>query len=151
MAVSPFVGVQWQPLDLIDETKMDDMANGIQFVHDNTPRVKVGIGSSYARAQGVKIAAGKVTIPKNNKKHEHSEPVDFGNFFSTGSIPNVTTGIQSKRQQNIFVTFQGMNERQAPDHNGMRINIEIGEQAGKSNSKNKIQSTFAVHWMAMSW
>lgn len=151
MAITPFVGVQWQPLDLIDEAKMDDMSNAIQFVHDNTPRVKVGVGSGAARSQGVKIAAGRVTFARNANKSEASASVDFGNFFSSGCIPLITTGVQSKVQQNIFCTFQGWNDRQAPDQRGMLINIEIGEQAGKSQSKNKIQRSFQVHWMAMGW
>lgn len=150
MAVSPFVGVQWQPLDLLDQSKMDAMANGIQYVHDNTPRARVGVGSGAARDQQVKIAAGRVQIPRNTKKDSHTEPVWFGNFFSSGCAPLVTLGVQSKMQNNIYAVFEGI-DKQAPDQRGMRITIEIGETAGKANEKDKIRRSFQVHWIAMGW
>lgn len=147
MAVSPFVATQWQPLDLLEETKMDDMANGIQFVHDNTPRARFNVGSSYSRAQGIKIASGRVTIPRNMKKDQDSVTVNFGNFFTAGCSPLVTTGIMSPVQNNIYCTFRGLT-RLEPDHNGMRIEIEIGD---KDKEKSKIRRSFAVHWQAMGW
>ena len=150
MAVSPFVGVQWQPLDLLDQSKMDAMANGIQYVHDNTPRARVGVGSGAARDQQVKIAAGRVQIPRKPKDDNHTEPVWFGNFFSGGCAPLVTLGVQSRLQRNIYTTFEGI-DKQAPDQRGMRINVEVGETAGKANDKDKIRRTFQVHWMAMGW
>jgi len=147
MAVTPFVATQWQPLDLLDESKMDDMSNGIQFVHDNTPRARFNVGSQYSRAQGIKIASGRKTIPRNMKKDQDTVSVNFGNFFTQGCSPLVTTGVMSPMQTNIFVTFRGLS-RLEPDHNGMHIEIEIGE---KDKVKSKIRRTFAVHWMAMGW
>ncbi len=151
MAVTPFVAVQWQPLDLIDETKMDDMANAISWVQNNTPRARAEVAGGGVREQNLRIAAGRVQFPRAPNKHEAAESVNFGGFFNTGCRPLITTGIQSKLQQNIGCTFQGFDDKQIVDHRGMRINIEILEQAGKSNSKNKIQRTFQVHWIAMGW
>lgn len=147
MAISEFVGTTWQPLDLIDETKMDDMANGIQWVHDNTPRAKVDIGSGGARSIGVKIASGRVTVPRNMKKDADTVPARFGGFFSPGCSPTITTGIASPMQTNIFVTFRGLSRLQ-PDHNGMTIEIEVGEKDGE---KTKIRRSFQVHWIALGY
>lgn len=148
MAVTPFVATQWQPLDLLEESKMDDMANGIQFVHDNTPRARFNVGSSYSRAQGVKIASGRVSVPRDMKKDRDTKTVNFGNFFTAGCSPLVTTGIMSPQQANIFCVFRGLT-RVEPDHNGMVIEIQIGETANKAVPK--IRRSFAVHWIAMGW
>lgn len=147
MAVSPFVATQWQPLDLLDESKMDDMANGIQYVHDNTPRARFNVGSAYGRSQGIKIASGRKSIPRNMKKYQDSVTVNFGNFFTAGCSPLVTTGVMSPMQSNIFATFRGLS-RVEPDHNGMVLEIEIGQ---KEAAKPKIRRSFAVHWIAMGW
>ena len=154
MAVAPFVGVQWQPLDLIDESKMDDMSNAIQFVHDNTPRARMQIPGAGGRTQGLKIAGGRVTIPRNGKKDQHVEPVDFAGFFTAGCQPIVTLGCQSKNQQDIFHTFYGLDRTQV-DHRGMNISIEVGgeEGGGKKGKKKqgKIRNTFQVHWIALGY
>ena len=155
MAIAPFVGVQWQPLDLIDESKMDDMSNAIKFVHDHTPRARVDVVGVGARTQNLKIAAGRVTIPRDPKKDQHTVSVDFAGFFSAGCAPIITTGVQSKNQQDIFATFNGWNDKQQPDHRGCQIQIEIGgdEGGGKAGKKKqgKIRNTFQVHWMAMGY
>src|SRR5690349_8715659 len=129
MAIAPFVGVQWQPLDLIDESKMDDMSNAIQFVHDNTPRARVEVPGAGGRTQGLRIAGGRVTIPRNGKKDQHVEGVLFAGFFTGGCSPIVTLGVQSKNQQDIFHTFYGL-DAAAVDHRGMNISIEVGGEEG---------------------
>ena len=150
MAFTPFVGVSWHPLDLIDESKMDDMSNNIQYIHNNTPRASVALpgADSGARAENIKIVAGRALIPKKGGANTHTESVGFRGEFSSNCAPIITTGIQSKNQQNIYVTFTGHNGNR-PDANGLKIHVEIGEQAGASASKNKITSGFQVHWIAM--
>lgn len=147
MAVTSFVGVQWQPLDIIDETKMRRMSDNIQYVHDNTPRTLWNAGKANARKQGIKIISGRGTIAKAPKKSNARVTVGFGNFFSPGCQPQITTGIMSPVQQNIFCTFRGRN-RLEPDHNGVILEIEIGE---KDKEKSRIARTFAVHYIAMGY
>lgn len=148
MAVTAFVGVQWQPLDLIDDNKMSQMANGIQHVYDNTPRAQYHTGSQYQRNQGIKIASGRVTIPKQVKKSADRKRVNFNGFFTAGCQPHITTGIMSPTQRNFWVIFEGIT-RLEPDHNGFDIVIEVGEKPGKNNDT--IKNTFAVHWIGLGW
>jgi len=147
MAQTAFVGVQWQPLDLIDEAKMDDLANSVQWVHDNTPRAKYRQGHASSRTQGVKILSGKKQFPKMPKKDSHTYSINFGNFFSSGCRPMITTGVNSSTQNNIFVTFRGFKDVM-PDHNGMYLEIQVGEANGE---KSKINETMHIHYIAVGY
>lgn len=147
MAATSFVGVQWQPLDIIDDDKMRQLSDNIQYVHDETPRALFNAGRAGGRKQGVKIASGYATIPRAPKKAAASVTVGFASFFSPGCRPKITTGIMSPTKQNIYVTFRGRNKLE-PDSTGVIFEVEIGE---KDKEKSRIGHSFAIHWIAMGY
>ena len=150
MAIKGYKAITWEPQDLLSDWAFDQMTQNIQLIHDFTPRGRyTAAHQGISREEGVKIASGRIIIPKQGKKNEASEGVRFGNFFTAGCQPNVSIGINSRNQQNIYCTFRGIpGTGLLPDHNGMQVDILIGEEDGE---KKKIAAPFYVHWTAMGY
>lgn len=149
MAIRGYRAITWEPQDLLSDWAFDQMTQNIQALHDYTPRGRyTAAHQGINREEGIKIASGRVIIPKQGKKNEASANVAFGNFFTPGCQPNVTIGINARQQQNIYCTFRGLSGANLPDHNGLHIDILIGEEDGE---KKKIAQPFYVHWSAMGY
>lgn len=150
MAIRGYKAVTWDPTDLLSDWAFDQMTQNIQLIHDFTPRGRyTAAAQQINREEGVKIASGRVIIPKQGKKNEASAGVRFQGFFTPGCQPNVSLGINSRNQQNIYATFRGIpGTGLLPDHNGFQIDILIGEEDGE---KKKIAQPFYVHWVAMGY
>lgn len=141
-----FTPMTWEPLDLISDDKMDNLVNNIQWVNDNTPRALYS-SNTITRKEGVKIASGRIIVPKKGKQHETSVEVNFPAFFTPGSTPNITTGINARNQQNIYAVFRGKpGTGLLPDNTGFQLDILMGQEDGE---KRKIVQPFWVHWQAM--
>lgn len=141
-----FTPMTWEPLDLISDDKMDNLVNNIQWVNDNTPRAMY-TSNTVTRKEGVKIASGRIIVPKKGKQHETSVEVNFPSFFTPGSSPNITTGINARSQQNIYAVFRGKpGTGLLPDNTGFQLDILMGQEDGE---KRKIVQPFWVHWQAM--
>lgn len=149
MAIAGYRAITWEPSDLLSDWAFDQLTQNIQLIHDNTPRAKyTAAHQGITRVEGTKIMSGRVIIPKQGKKNEASVAVHFGNFFSADCQPNITLGVNSRQQQNIYHSFRGLGGANLPDNSGMRINILIGEEDGE---KKKIAQPFYVHWIAMGY
>lgn len=150
MAIPGYRALTWEPSDLLSDEAFDQMTQNIQALHDYTPRAKyTAVPQGITRVEGVKILSGRVIIPKQGKKNEASAGVHFKGFFTPNCQPNVSLGINSRNQQNIYATFRGIpGTGLLPDHNGFRIDILIGEEDGE---KKKIAAPFYVHWTAMGY
>lgn len=149
MGIDGYKAITWEPLDLVSDWNMDQMTANIQAVHDFTPRAKYTVQGGISTAENVKILSGRRVVPKNGKSPEQSVDVGFGTFFSSNCQPNVTIGINSRVQQNIFATFRGQpGQGLAPNSTGMRVDILIAEEAGE---KKKIAQPFYIHWQAMGY
>jgi hypothetical protein len=135
-------------MDLLSDWGFDQLTSNIQALHDYTPRARY-TAANIAREEQVKIASGRIIIPKQGKKTEASAHVRFGGFFTAGCQPNISTGVNARAQNNIYCTFRGIpGSGLLPDHNGMQIDILIGEEDGE---KKKIAAPFYVHWTAMGY
>ena len=152
MAIQGYRALSFEPSDLLSDWAFDQLTSNIQALHDYTPRSLYTAGNQgggVSREQNIKIASGRVIIPKQGKKNEASVGVRFRGFFTAGCQPNVALGINSRNQQNIYATFRGIpGTGLLPDHNGMQIDILIGEEDGE---KKKIVQPFYVHWTAMGY
>ena len=150
MAIPGYRALSFEPSDLLSDWAFDQLTSNIQALHDYTPRGRYTAASQgISREAGIKIASGRVIIPKQGKKNEASAGVRFGGFFTPGCQPNVSIGVNSRNQQNIYCTFRGIpGTGLLPDHNGLQIDILIGEEDGE---KKKIAQPFYVHWTAMGY
>lgn len=149
MASTPYRAVSWEPLDLVGDDKMDQLANNIQYVYENTPRIKYTTPEGIRRFEGIKIASGRVVIPKKPKSDAASIAVRFGNFFSPGCEPNVTTGLNLPVHIPVTVSFRGFEGTGLiPDHNGFQINVKVNES---KKDKDNISRSFLVHWSAQGY
>jgi len=140
--------VHWESLDIISDEVMDRISGNIQAIHDYTPRALWTVGDSMARDQGIKIASGRVLIPRQGK-NETTANVGFRGFFSNNCQPNITTGINARQQQNIYCTFSGRpGAGLTPNNDGFVLHVQIAKEDGE---KKKIARNIWIHWQAMGY
>ena len=126
---------------------MDQLANNVQWLFENTPRAMYTLPSGLRRVEGVRMSAGRVLIPRRTKSDTASATVRFGNFFSSSCEPIITTGIVTTHQRKIFVIINGIG-RLNPDHTGFQVEVEV---AAEGKKKDKIANSFYVTWQALGY
>ena len=143
MAATPYRPLSWAPNEVMTEAKMDQIANNSQWLFENKPNVNYN-AHGVRRVIGVKIMCGVTTIPYTLTGIQ-TVAAYFGNFFSVGCRPIVTTGVVSfQRRMHIITNGFGV---MFPDHRGMEIVAECYAPDGGR----RIQNTFWVNWMAMGY
>lgn len=142
-----FKAVNWTPNELLGETKTDQMGDNADYLFTNTPRSIYTLPGGLRRAQGVKIASGRVLIAKDPKSDSASATVRFGNFFTANCDPIITTGIVSSGQAKIFCVINGIGQLQ-PDNTGFQVGVNI---AAESKKKDNIAHSFYIAWLAMGY
>lgn len=147
MAATPYRAVSWAPLELIGEDKMDQMSSNIDYLRDNSLRGNYVFLNGGKRAEGLRIAGGKVLIPRNPKSDSASGPVRFGGFFSSGCKPIITTGIVADFNRRIFVAINGYGTLE-PDHRGFQVFVNV---AAENKKNDKIAGRMFVHWQALGY
>jgi hypothetical protein len=145
--VTSYKAVNWTPNEVIGETKMDRMTGNADYLFARTPRTVYTLPSGLTRAEGVRIAAGRVVIAKNTKRDSATAQVNFGNFFSSRCEPLITTGIVSEGQQRIFAVINGIGRLQ-PDARGFQTTVNIAAEADKNDA---IMRSFYVTWQAVGY
>ena len=141
-----FRAINWTPTEQIGERKMDQMTDNAEWLYRNTPRAIYTLPGGLRRAEGVKLASGRVIITKRNSDTAAVE-VRFGNFFSSRCEPNITTGIVSPGQTRVFCIINGIG-RLIPDSRGFQVGINI---AANNNKADKILKSMYVSWQAMGY
>ena len=142
-----FKAINWTPNEKLAERKTDQLATNAQWLYDNTPRAIYTVPGGINRVEGVKMAAGRVIIPKKTKTDSASTRVSFGNFFTTSCQPIITTGIVADFQSRIFCTIHGIGTLH-PDNNGFVVGINIAAEIKRNDH---IASSFYVAWQAMGY
>lgn len=142
MAETAYKPISWQSLDLATTDKLQQMNANIDYLKDNTPRARLrGVG----RDTGIRILAGIAVIPRQ-KDSAGSQGVKFGEFFSTGCNPIITTGIITQETR-IHVTIRGLNSF-IPNEDGFVVHAQMDNPDAK---KNKLDSKLYVHWQAIGY
>lgn len=142
-----FKAVNWSPNELLAEAKTDQMGDNAEYLFNNTPRAVYTLPGGLRRAQGVKIAAGRVLIARRLKSDSASATVRFGNFFTANCEPVITTGIVSEGQAKIFCVINGIGQLQ-PDNTGFQVGVNIAAETKKSDI---IAHSFYISWQAMGY
>lgn len=122
-----FKATNWSQAELIEQKKANVTNNNIDWLFNNTPRAVYtlpGGSRDLRRAEGVKIASGRVIIAAPTENNASGE-VRFGNFFSTGCEPNVTTGIIASFP-GIVCSLSGIGGG-IPDQRGIVVKVAIAD------------------------
>ena len=146
MAATPFKIIQWSPSDIITDDRLHNINSNLTWLHDKTPRGMYTLPGGARKDTNIKIAAGRVAIPAT-KSQNASASVRFGNFFSTGCQPIVTTGIVSDFQRKLFCAINGFGQLQ-PDHTGFQVFVNVAATLDKNDY---IASTFYITWQALGY
>lgn len=118
MSQTGYKPVQWNVGDNLTKERLNQMANNDQWLFDNLTRSDYQAFGVH-RTAGIRIAAGTALIRTNTKPWGFTD-VHFGNFFSSGSTPIITTGVVSAHIRRVFVTVEGFGQTQ-PTSEGFRI------------------------------
>jgi hypothetical protein len=146
MATTPFKIIQWSPSEIISDSRMDNINSNLSWLYENTPLGIYTLPGGARKTTGIRIACGRVTIPPT-KSDNASASVRFGNFFSSGCQPIITTGIVSDFQRRLFAAINGFGDLN-PDHTGFQVYVNVA--AGKEEN-DYISSRFYVTWQAMGY
>lgn len=146
MAATAFSAVSWSPSEIITDERMQQFSDNVQWVFDNTPRAMYTNPSGLKRVNGIRMVSGKALITARATATA-TVTVQFGNAFTNGCLPVVTTGNNNTFQNKVFVRIQGNGQLQ-PNHTGFQIEVEV---LSVGTAKEKIKNNFFVHWLAMGY
>lgn len=146
MASGPYKPVLFVDGEAIDRDKMNQMANNMQWLFENTPRIKYS-AFSVVKSAGAKILAGVTTVPATQTTFSQAT-VYFGSYFSSGCQPVVTaTPIRNTSRARFEVIVNGIG-RVYPDHRGCQISVMTDEY---NATINKHITSLPVGWIAIGW
>jgi hypothetical protein len=144
--MSVYRPINWSPNEVVGEEKMDIFTSNLDYLYKNTPRAVYTI-AGLTRVEGVRIASGRVNVAAASSDTANYQ-VRFGNFFSTGCQPNITTGLVSTGTQlQVFCTLSGIGQV-LPDSTGFNVTVNI---ASPNKSTDTIRNTVYVMWEAMGY
>jgi hypothetical protein len=146
LASGPYKPVLFVDSEAIDRDKMNQVANNMQWLFENTPRIKYA-AHGFVKASGAKILAGIATVPATNTTFSQTT-VYFGSFFSQGCQPVITaTPIRNTSRARFEVIVKGIG-RVYPDHRGAQIAVMTDEY---NATINKHITSLPVSWIAIGW
>jgi hypothetical protein len=136
--------LSWSPLDTITADKLNDMVNNDNLLQENM--VRGYYNGLVKKDTGIRIAAGLVVVTAR-KSNVASVPVTFGDFFSAGCNPIVTTGANATSQRQIYVTIDGPGSAILPDRTGFSAVAWVDS----TSKTKKITHSFYISWIALGW
>lgn len=147
MAVTPFRAVNFQPDQLLTEELLDQLASNENYLYEMTPRAQYTYDGINTQS-GIKLMSGRTLIAATKENHQ-ATTVGFGNFFSSGSNPNVAVATVSNHSRRFFVTIEGWGHTLAIDNRGFNVFVYLDAQTKKKNDK--IPRSFYISWIAMGY
>lgn len=145
MASTAFKVLSWSPYDPITDEKLQGMVDNDNYLRDNMTRSQYG-ANGITKTTGVKIASGLALITAR-KGRSATRSVFFGNYFSDGCKPIVTTGTVSISQRMIWVTHYGPGSNLIPTRDGFTVFVYVDTETKKKN----ITRNFYVSWHALGY
>lgn len=145
--MAEFRAVNWTPNEQIGEPKMDLINENAEWLFYNTPRAIFTQPGGIRRVEGVRIASGRIIVPKNKASDSGTEEVRFGNFFTQRCEPNITLGLVSKTQPRIFYTMSGIG-KMLPDSRGFQVHVNVDALQKKND---KLLNNIYISFIAMGY
>jgi hypothetical protein len=112
---------------------MQQMADNVQYVFENTPRMRYNYSGAAKNGQ-LRILAGTLMFPatKNTTQYQNAY---FGNFFSAGCKPIITTSLAVPAAYNHSI--RNLSGVALPDHRGFRAYVWNGGYDTKNRRLSK--------------
>lgn len=140
-----FKAITWSPNELIGEPKMDTLVSNSEFLFYNTPRALYTL-PGITRVEGVKLASGRGIITAR-AEDTAGLTISFGNFFSSGCEPIITTGIVAEGETAIFCVINGISTA-TPDNTGFQVEVNV---ATTNAAVDRFVRNVYINWMAMGY
>lgn len=145
---TPYRPITWGD-EYISSDKLNVMASNDQYLFEQTPRVYYNAYGIRKSTGGLKIMVGVKAFTPNKKVSSVSKDIYFGNFFSQGCKPVITTGLAMGPGGRYHVVLSGVGASTInPDHRGANIRIIANALSSKDS---RINTKLVVHWMAVGW
>jgi hypothetical protein len=142
-----FKAITWSPSELVGEAKMDTLVSNSEFLFYNTPRaLYTDAQSNITRVEGLKIASGRGIITAR-QEDTAGLTISFGNFFSSGCQPIITTGISANNEVAIFCVVNGIST-EIPDNTGFQVEVNV---ATTNPANDRFVQSVYINWMAMGY
>lgn len=138
--------VSWSPGEVVTAESLNALAGRDDWLKENAVTGKHTYGTT--RTTGVKLVNGLTTIAANTGNDRRTVRVNFGNFFSSGCRPVVTTSVTSTTQAQLFVNITGPGSIVAPTREGFDIQVIV---SGAYAAKNRKLKKCYVSWIAMGY
>lgn len=145
MSATPYRPVTWGDNDPLFTDKLNAMTNNDQWLFENMPTMFYN-AYNLKRTTGLKMASGLVIIPAS-RSYWGAAVVYFGDFFSQGCHPVVTTGLIHQGQLRMHVGVRGISTMH-PDNRGFTASVCVNEATAVNNY---ITKYVYVTWMAMGY
>lgn len=145
MSSTPYRPISFSPNETLTTDKLNQLTSNMNWLRDNTPRILYTLPSGAKREQSLRVASGRVFFP-SSKSDSANQQVHFGNYFSAGCQPLITTGIVSDQQVRIFCTISGIGSLH-PDNTGFKVHVNIAAE----RDRNDFIKPFAVAWNAVGY
>jgi hypothetical protein len=145
MASTAFKVLSWSPNDPITDEKLQGMVDNDNWLRDTMTQSQYA-ANGIVKTTGIKIASGLALITAR-KGREASRVVSFGNYFSDGCRPIITTGTLSISQRMIWVSYYGLGSTFIPTRDGFTIRVYVDTLTKKKD----ITRNFYVAWHALGY
>lgn len=145
---TPYKPVSWGN-EYISADKLNVMASNDQYLFERTPTVYYKAFGVSKRAGGMKIIAGIQVFGANKKVTNVDKDYHFGNFFSQGCHPIVTTSLSMATPGRYHVVISGLGKGViSPDHRGMNLRVIANAMSPKDA---RINTKIICNWIAVGW
>ena len=145
MASSPYVPQSFGEEPLSSD-KMNQMANNIQWIYENSPRILYN-AHGVKKQNGTKILVGCSVVPAANRTLS-SVTVYFGTFFSQSCRPIVVaTPVKNTGRTRYEMVVGGIGTTY-PDHRGVTLYATTDEYSSASNYH---AVAVPINWIAVGW
>lgn len=147
MASKDFVAVSWTADQIIDEDTLDQINNNLVWLRNNSVQGKYTHLNGAVTGTGVKMLCGRkmLTAPKSDRV---TGQVKFGQVFTAGTIPVITTSIVSPSGKSALDhILMGIDDNQ-PNHQGFKVKVVVN--AGKKKQDNLAKPIY-INWIAMGY
>ncbi len=135
--------------DVITREIVDQMYSNQRWLYENTPRARWYFAEDEKiQETDFVIQCGRVWIPPSKKEYKIVQTVQFGEGFDSTCHPNITTGICSEAEFEVFVAVNGPGDKLLADSTGFTMTVDVREA---DNKEWAIAKGFNICWQAAGW
>lgn len=120
-STTEFVAVNWNSNQLIDEDSLDQINANLNWLKNNTLTGQLQNATGFPTSTGLKILAGKTTVPGQGKVDVY-ENVYFAKAFTPNSSPTITATAWCATHISPLNIY-GLDGQTVNDHRGFMVHM----------------------------